>query len=110
MRSLPGRHRPLFRQLTFVHITDRMPSYMSHFQCGVDAIIESSTLTQGSWEYSVFLLRDGRIYTSVAWYEEDQLTELKHQDLLEAINLIQEYKEYGELPPMRNVNTEVARR
>jgi len=89
---------------TRVFISESMPSYMSHFESGCEAIVEYSyeqefgdgELEEGEeHEYSLILLNsEGRPVGSSAWYEENQLTLLdgtKEEGLL----LIEEYK-YGE--------------
>lgn len=83
-----------------VKITDKMPTYMRHFTCGCEAIVEGSysDLCHSTREeeddeekigYGLLLLTD-KPHTS-AWYEEDQLTLIcSNRDRGEV--LLQKYK------------------
>ncbi len=56
-----------FRRGDVVHITANMPSSMSHFRAGFDAVI----LECKDSSYGVMALDDGN---SIWWYDEDQFT------------------------------------
>lgn len=84
-----------------VKITNEMPSYMRHFTCGCEAIVEGSysDLCHSSYQhkddydrqisYGLLLLTD-KPHTC-AWYDEDQLTLIcSDRDKGEA--LLQKYK------------------
>ena len=64
-----------------VYVTDKFPSYMSHFTGGANAmVIEGHARSANNKEYGVmFLKTQERHY----WYEENQLTLLKAVDYSE---------------------------
>ena len=86
-----------FRKFTMVRVSEEMPSYMSHFDCGFDAIVDGtySQLYGGGdvKSYSLYVLSKDRkeIVNSVSWYEEDQLTELLEQNREKAEELVEKY-------------------
>ena len=81
-----------------VKIVDKMPLHMHHFPSGVEAIVEYSYSDvygkEGRKEredvYSLFLLGD--YMSSVAWYNEYQLT-LINSDRDKDEQILQEFKE-----------------
>ena len=79
-----------------VKIADEMPRYMSHFECGIEAIIDHSyddiySGTSDSVKYAVLLLMPDGSKRSVAWYDQDLLTLVSDgRDAGEAI--LQSYK------------------
>jgi hypothetical protein len=84
-----------FRKNTFVRVCDDMPEHMSHFTCGVDAIV-SNTYSQANGgkdvkSYSLYLIKDGRIYNPCAWYDEDQLALLEKHSYEDAEQMIEDY-------------------
>jgi hypothetical protein len=72
-----------FKRGDLVHITADMPSYMSHFKSDLDAIVLGSYADQfgGSCidEYTLLLIKDGKWYNESSWYEENQLTFIRHE-------------------------------
>ena len=79
-----------------VKVTDEMPSYMSHFECGFEAIVE---YTHGQKydssdikNYSLIQLNEnGEPINSISWYEEGQLT-LLSDNTGEGKRLIEGYR------------------
>lgn len=84
-----------FGKNTFVKISDEMPSYMKHFESGINAIVAGtySQLHGGKKidSYSLYLVRDSKVVNQCAWYEENQLTELPFQDANKAEEMIEDY-------------------
>ena len=84
-----------FSKLSFVHVCEEMPPYMSHFEKGFDAIVEGtySQLYGGKdiKSYSLYQIEEGRIVDHISWYEENQLTLLPEQDRDKAESMIEEY-------------------
>jgi hypothetical protein len=85
-----------FGKLSFVRVCDEMPSSMSHFPSGFDAIVDGtySQLYGGTNvdSYALYQIRDGRIVNRISWYHEDQLTLLPNQDRNKAEELVEEYR------------------
>jgi hypothetical protein len=87
-----------FRKLTFVKVTDKMPTYMSHFDCGFTGIVDGtySQMYGGGGDslkqYSLFKIEENTVVDQIAWYNEEQLTALKEQDTLKAEEMIEEYQ------------------
>lgn len=94
-----GENRPgqKFPRGVRIKIDDVMPPEMSHFDCGVEAIVE---FTYGQkfpefdendiYNYSLLLL-DGDVPTfTAAWYREDQLT-LINADIEKGLQIIEQY-------------------
>ena len=84
-----------FKKSTFVRVCENMPKHMSHFVCGVDAIV-SSTYSQAFGgkdikSYSLFLIKDGRVYNRCSWYDEDQMTLLENHNYEDAEQMIEDY-------------------
>ena len=84
-----------FRKLTFVKVSDKLPDCMSHFPCGFIAIV-NGTYSQiyggrNIESYSLYVVENGKVVNSIAWYYEDQLTELPEQDRAKAENMIEDY-------------------
>lgn len=88
--------------LTFVHVDKEMPEWMSHFDKDFDAIIHGSysdiygngnDKNDDDNEYSVYMIKDGKIVNHISWYYGWQLTPLENQDIEKAIKMIKEYKE-----------------
>lgn len=67
-----------FKKGDLVHITENMPSYMSHFTSDIDAVVIGSYADQfgGSdvKSYTLLLIKDGKWYNESSWYKEEQLT------------------------------------
>ena len=82
-----------FRKLTFVKVDDVMPPSMSHFQAGFIGIVDGtySQKFRGSniYDYSLYMIQHGVVITSISWYHENQLTEIKEQDRLKAEEMIE---------------------
>ena len=77
-----------------VKIDDKLPSFMSHFEAGCEAIVDHSYRDMyghgGSEQYSLMLLRDGKGYNRVSWYMKELLT-LVSTDRDAGEILLQEY-------------------
>ena len=57
-----------------VYVSEHMPPWMKHFDCGFEAIIDDMTITQGEISYSVIELdSDNQPVVSHAWYPGDLL-------------------------------------
>ncbi len=84
-----------FRKLTFVMVTSKVSESMSHFDNGFKAIINASysQLYGGDdiKSYSLYKVVDNEIVNSIAWYYENQLTELPEQDRYKAEEMIESY-------------------
>jgi len=84
-----------FRKLTFVKVTDNMPDDMSRFDKGFVGIVDGtySQLYGGSNinSYVLWKIEDGEIVNRIAWYYENQLTELPEQDRLKAEEMIESF-------------------
>jgi hypothetical protein len=87
--------RQKFRQLTFVKVADKMPSYMRHFKAGFTGIVRGtySQIHDGSdvRQYSLYVVEDAVIVNRISWYEEGQLTALLLQDPDLAEEMIETY-------------------
>ena len=84
-----------FRKLTFVQVADEMPPEMAHFDKGFKGIVDGtySQMFGGSDidSYSIFKIKGDKVVDCIAWYEEDQLTELPEQDREKAERMIEEF-------------------
>lgn len=89
-----------------VKVADEMPSYMSHFDKGFEAIVQYTYGQKfggfNTNQYSlIYETKDG--YFSVAWYEEDQLT-LISDDTEQGMKIIEaHHKQHNiieDLPPI----------
>ena len=71
-----------------------MPSYMSHFQSGFEAIVEYTYAQKyGGTDvksYSLIMLKNNVPVNAIAWYEENQLT-LISNDIKDGLKIIKEY-------------------
>jgi len=71
-----------------------MPSFMSHFESGFEAIVEYSYAQKFGGDdvksYSLCQLKDGRIVNKIAWYDEEQLT-LLDKDTEKGFALLGQY-------------------
>jgi len=72
-----------------------MPPYMSHFPSDCEAIV-SGTYSQkyggtDTDKYSLYLIRDGRVFNSSAWYHEDQLEEIKDHKYKDPEEMIEDF-------------------
>lgn len=81
-----------------VKIADEMPSWMSHFRSGCEAIVVGSYRDQfgggkrDAQQYELALLdKKGKVYDTSAWYEEYQLT-LVDTDRDKGEDLLQEWE------------------
>ncbi len=87
-----------FRKLTFVKVDDVMPPEMSHFDKGFVGIVNGtySQLYGGDNinSYSIYKVEDGEIVNQIAWYYENQLTELNEGDREKAEDMIEVYNLY----------------
>lgn len=88
--------RQKFRRLTFVNID--IGGDMFNRYPGSDAIVKGTyrQLCGGAFasdteEYSLYILENGKIVNSVAWYYESELTALKNQDKEKAEKMIDQY-------------------
>lgn len=87
-----------------VFIQKKMPYSMEHFESGIDAIIEGSYSdlfgrdsdvekiknNTNEIKYSVFLIKDDKIYNKVSWYYQHQL-KLIDKDQVKGLKLITDY-------------------
>ncbi len=89
-----------FRAYSFVHVQKQMPPHMTHFESDFDAIVGGSYAqvcapharkTEDFQQYSLYVLKGGRVVNSISWYYEDQLELLLVQDAAKAEELVQEY-------------------
>lgn len=84
-----------FRKLTLVHVNRESPLSTYHLPSEFDAIVNGtySQLYGGKniTSYSLYKLRNGKIVDYLAWFHENQLTELPNQDREKAEELIEEY-------------------
>ena len=84
-----------FKVGTFVHVAKDLGSMMSHFENNVDAIIGYTYAQKyggtDNKSYSLYLIKNGKVYNSVAWYEEHQLTALPAQDYDEACKMVGDF-------------------
>lgn len=86
---------PKFDQGQRVKICDKMPSCMSHFEHGVEAIVEYCYQDKygsndvDSWSLAI-IGKDGKIRNTSAWYKTDQLT-LVDDDAEKGLYMLQEY-------------------
>lgn len=84
-----------FPKLTFVRVTDDMPSEMKHFQKGFFGIIDGSySQCYGGSDvqsYCLFVIDGEEVVNRVSWYREDQLTALPVQDRDKAEKMIEDY-------------------
>ena len=88
-----------FKRGSRVRIRDKMPDYMSHFDCDCEAIVVYTYAQAYGGDdidsYSLLLLKeDGEPYNLVCWYEEYQLT-LIDGDIVKGLAILEKYK-YGE--------------
>jgi len=81
-----------------VKVDDEMPSMMSHFECGFEAIIQYSDLEEYGYkpnpviDYSLMQLDgSGKGINLIAWYGEDQLT-LVDDNIAKGLQLLEDYK------------------
>jgi hypothetical protein len=89
-----------FRAFSFVHVQKEMPKHMSHFESGFDAIVEYTYRQQYGYgdykSYSVYVLKDGKIVNTIAWYDESQLTQINEKySHVKATDLIEAYMNEG---------------
>lgn len=91
--------RQKFGKFKFVRICDEMPSCMSHFPSGLDAIVEGTYSQLYGGEnidsYSLYLIKDGVVVNTGSWYCEDQLTLLDEQDFEKAEIMVETYNFRG---------------
>ena len=74
---------------SFVKIADDLGSYMSHFPAGLYAQIgytHAHAYGGDADSYSLFVRFEGSRWSSVAWSEEHQLTQVTDADLLAKFN------------------------
>lgn len=93
-RNQPGQK---FKRGWRVKIIDEMPDCMSHFPCGMEAIVNYTYAQkfgggeQEKKEYCLTLLnKKGKPYDQVSWYEEDQLT-LVNKNIKEGLEIIEQF-------------------
>lgn len=90
-----------FKRGSRVRIADKMPSSMSHFHCGVEAIVEYTPGQKSKRDrqyqrddfsnYSLLLFdKEGGIFGTVSWYPESVLT-LVSDDTREGLNILEQY-------------------
>jgi hypothetical protein len=79
-----------------VKIADAMPRSMSHFTKGVEAIVNGTYAQKyhgrNYSDYSLGIIKDGKIYNFSAWYPENLLT-LVDDDTIKGMEMLEEYKE-----------------
>ena len=84
-----------FGMLTFVHVSKDMPASKRHFYSDFDAIVEGTySQLHGGFDiksYSLWMIKDGKVWNRCSWYEESQLTELPEQDRVKAEEMIEAY-------------------
>ena len=84
-----------FRMLTFVNVSKDLGEMMQFHERNFDAIVAGSFSQlhggPGTYTYSLYLIRDGKVVNRVAWYQEDQLTALPKQNRRKAEEMIEEY-------------------
>lgn len=87
-----------FRKFTRVKIADEMPSYMSHFPCGQEAIVAGTYLQEyggdedEAKQYGLYLLKDDKIVQYTGWYYEHQLTKVGRQNRAKAEQMLEDYQ------------------
>ena len=89
---------PKFKRGSKVAVCKEMPSYMSHFENGFNAIVEYTYAQKYGGDdidsYSLIVLDDNNEpINSISWYEENQLT-LISDDLAKGKEIIEKY-EFG---------------
>lgn len=84
-----------FKRYSFVHVTDRLPESMKHFEKDFYAIVGGSYAQMyggdDTKEYSLYLIKNNKVVNESSWYEEDQLTLLPIQDLRKAVDMVDAY-------------------
>jgi hypothetical protein len=78
-----------------VKIADEMPPEMSHFTCGVEAVVKGtySSIYGGKniESYSLGLIKDEEVVNCMSWYDEDQLS-LIDEDILKGMQMLEDYE------------------
>ena len=84
-----------FPKLTFIKVTSEMPQEMSHFEAGFEGIVEGTySQMYGGRDvdnYSVWMIRNGKVVNRISWYRENQLTALPEQSRERAEQMIEDY-------------------
>lgn len=79
-----------FKKGDLVKVDDKMPEWMSHFDCGMKAYIVGSYRDQygggrsNEKQYTIMYQPEwlgGRKWTRSSWYDEHQLTLIKARDM-----------------------------
>ena len=87
--------RQKFGKLKFVRVCRDLPPSMSHFHSDFDAIVKGSYSQiyggDNIKEYSLYMIKDGRVVDNISWYSEEHLTLDACQDRDKAEDMIEEY-------------------
>lgn len=86
-----------FKMHSFVHVGTNMPPEMEHFEKDFDAIVGGSfSQIHGGKDvskYALYKLENGIIVDLIAWYKEEQLTEIDSigdpQEMIETFNFLE---------------------
>lgn len=83
-----------FKKYDFVHCVE-YDRHFALFGAEFDAIVEYSYNEQYGGrdeinDYSLFIIKNGKVVSNAAWYDEDQLTFVK-KDVMMAEKMIEEY-------------------
>lgn len=80
---------------SFVKVVDKLPQYMSHFECGFDAIVKGSYSERYGGtnfnSYSLAVLKAGKIVNEISWYDYEHLIVNNEQDYDKAKMLMEQY-------------------
>lgn len=84
-----------FSILSFVRVCKDMPLHMRHFPSDFIGIV-AGTYSQKYGgkdidQYSLWVVKDGKVVNRISWYHEDQLTLCDDQDSMNAEDMIEEY-------------------
>jgi len=95
-----------FKLLSFVQVASEMPVAMSHFDNNFVGIVAGSYSQlhggENIGDYCLYKLHKNKIVDKIAWFQEDLLTLLEHQDRDTAEELVEEYNLESEEPKEEN--------